>query len=341
MSEHGRLARLQQEVHRRTPIRYLPEDSLDRIRPTWQQARIGRIERALRRAKQGDPGGWHVVGSSASLPTAESITRTVAGQELVLWRADGRVHAGPGSCPHMGALLDRCPVFDGVLHCRWHGMQLPPEGIGAWRTLPAVDDGVLLWVRLPTPGEELSAEPTITPRPPLDRAISAVAARALVCEPDDVVANRLDPWHGAWFHPYAFSDLTVDESASDDEVLTVDVTFRLSRTWGVPVTAEFRCPDARTIVMTIVRGEGAGSVVETHATFLGLDSQGLPRTMMTEATIAHSDRPGFSLGRAMSGVIKPLMRRTALQLWVDDGEYAERRYEIRHRQQVRQESGSR
>ena len=51
----------------------------------------------------------------------------------------------------------------------------------------------------------------------------------------------------------------------------VDVTFRLSRTWGVPVRAEFTCPDARTIVMRIIDGEGAGSVVETHATPPGLD----------------------------------------------------------------------
>ena len=37
----------------------------------------------------------------------------------------------------------------------------------------------------------------------------------------------------------------------------------------MPVRAEFACPDARTIVMTIIDGEGAGSVVETHATPLG------------------------------------------------------------------------
>jgi hypothetical protein len=26
-----------------------------------------------------------------------------------------------------------------------------------------------------------------------------------VCEPEDVVANRLDPWYGVWFHPYSFT----------------------------------------------------------------------------------------------------------------------------------------
>ena len=88
-----------------------------------------------------------------------------------------------------------------------------------------------------------------------------------------MIANRLDPWHGAWFHPYAFCHLTVDDAASDEHRLVVDVTFRLSRTWGVPVRAEFSCPDARTIVMRIVEGEGTGSVVETHATPTGVDER--------------------------------------------------------------------
>jgi hypothetical protein len=52
----------------------------------------------------------------------------------------------------------------------------------------------------------------------------------------------------------------------------------------VPVRAEFTCPDSRTIVMHITEGEGAGSVVETHATPLGLGGDGRPRTTVTEAT---------------------------------------------------------
>jgi hypothetical protein len=38
-----------------------------------------------------------------------------------------------------------------------------------------------------------------------------------ICEPEDVIANRLDPWHGSWFHPYAFSHLVVDDDASSDQ----------------------------------------------------------------------------------------------------------------------------
>ncbi len=151
------------------------------------------------------------------------------------------------------------------------------------------------------------------------------------CEPADIVANRLDPWHGTWYHPYAFSHLTVDDAASTDEVLVVDVAYRVSRSWGVPVRAEFACPDARTIVMTITEGEGTGSVVETHATLLGHDEAGHPVTVMTEATIAHSTRKGFAVARALAGLIRPGVASTARQLWVDDMAYAERRWLLRDR----------
>jgi hypothetical protein len=186
-------------------------------------------------------------------------------------------------------------------------------------------------VRLPTAGETPTERPTLPPRPPVELSVSAVMVEPGICEPQDVIANRLDPWHGAWFHPYAFSHLTVDDEASNEHRLLVDVTFRISRTWGVPVRAEFSCPDTRTIVMRILEGEGAGSVVETHATPTGLDAQGRPITMVTEATIAYSDRPGFSVARWLTPVLRPSIVKTAKRLWVDDLDYAERRYDLRMR----------
>ena len=53
--------------------------------------------------------------------------------------------------------------------------------------------------------------------PPLLESVSAVIAKPGICEPQDVIANRLDPWHGSWFHPYAFSHLIVDDDASSDQ----------------------------------------------------------------------------------------------------------------------------
>lgn len=314
------------------PLTRVPAEPRDRLEGTWRQARPGRIRQSFEASQRRDPGGWHVVGASTELPGDRSLARTVGGREVVLWRAiDGRVLAGPGACPHLGALLDDCEVMQGKLYCRWHGLALGERGRRDWQPYAAHDDGVLLWVRKPTPGEAPAARPVIPARPPVSESIATVIAVRGRCEPQDVIANRLDPWHGTWYHPYAFSHLAVDDDASDDDRLTVDVTFRVSRTWGVPVRAEFTCPDARTIIMTIVEGEGSGSVVETHATSLGLDGNGTPWTVMTEATIAHSSRRGFAVARAVAGIVRPAVARTAARLWVDDMAYAERRWLLRSR----------
>jgi hypothetical protein len=53
--------------------------------------------------------------------------------------------------------------------------------------------------------------------------------------------------------------------------------------------------------------------------------------MVTEATIAYSDRPGFQVARWLSPLVRPGIRHTARMLWVDDLAYAERRYELRQR----------
>jgi nitrite reductase/ring-hydroxylating ferredoxin subunit len=299
---------------------------------TWRLAKPKRIAAALAVSQAQNSGGWFVAGTSADVGRKESVARTIAGREVVFWRnADGGLVAGPALCPHLGALMDKCPVMDGTMYCRWHGMAFTERGDPTWSPYRAYDDGVLIWVGLPTEGETATERPSLPARPPLGDAVTAVIAHPGVCEPQDVIANRLDPWHGSWFHPYAFSHLVVDDEASDDRTLVVDVTFRLSRTWGVPVRAEFTCPDARTIVMHIVDGEGAASVVETHATPMGVDDAGRPLTMVTEATIAYSDRPGFVLARWMSPLLKPGIKRMARKLWVDDLAYAERRYELRSR----------
>ena len=314
------------------PLRRMPPEPRDRLAGTWRDARPARIRRSFLDAQQRDPGGWHVVGASTDLGTTRSVTRTVANREVVLWRdEDGGLLAGPGACPHLGALLEDCEVMHGQVYCRWHGLALGPGTRRDWLTFPAQDDGVLLWVQLPTEGETPASAPTLTVRPPVAQSFATVIAVRGTCEPADVIANRLDPWHGTWYHPYAFSHLTVDDAASSDDCIVVDVAFRVSRTWGVPVRAEFACPDARTIVMTIVGGEGAGSVVETHATLIGHDRSGRPITVMTEATIAHSDRQGFALARAAARLIRPAVASTARQLWVDDMAYAERRWLLRDR----------
>jgi uncharacterized protein DUF5914 len=95
------------------------------------------------------------------------------------------------------------------------------------------------------------------------------------------------------------------------------------------VFAEFSCPEPHTVTMEIVDGEGAGSVVETHATPLRPGPDGLPRTAVIEAVVAHSDRPGFRHASRVAAAVRPLVATAAKRLWRDDIAYAERRYALR------------
>ncbi|MEU8651604.1 DUF5914 domain-containing protein [Streptomyces sp. NPDC048737] len=314
---------------RRNPV------SWERQRPTWREARPAVIARALKRAQARPSGNWYVVGATLDVRDDRPLARTVAGREVVVWRdAGGRLVAGPGVCPHLGAPLRDSPVRCGTLVCHWHGLALRGGPFAGWEPLPVHDDGVLVWVRLDdVGGESPLAAPVVPVRPALSGAVSAVYTGVGTCEPEDVVANRLDPWHGAWFHPYSFVDLAVVEddagAGADGDGFTVDVSFKLAGRLVVPVRAVFTAPEPRTVVMHITRGEGRGSVVETHATPLGPDDRGRPRTAVVEAIVAASDRPGFAVARTVTPLLRPLMRVAAGRLWRDDLAYAERRWHLR------------
>ncbi|MHC5264015.1 DUF5914 domain-containing protein [Streptomyces sp. UC4497] len=312
----------------------------ERQEPTWRQARPAVIETALKRSQARPSGNWYVVGATRDVPAAAPLGRTVAGRELVIWRdTDGNLAAGPGACPHLGAPLKDSPLRCGTIVCHWHGLALGPQGGPGWRTLPVHDDGVLMWVRLDAvDGEKPLDEPVIPPRPDPARSLQAVYTGFGRCEPEDIVANRLDPWHGAWFHPYSFVDLTVTESPEGDTTepdrFVVDVSFKLTARLVVPVRAVFTAPEPRTVVMHITDGEGRDSVVETHATPLTPPGHPTPRTAVVEAVLATSERTGFTLARHASFLLRPLMRTAAGRLWRDDLAYAERRWSQRTRQHL-------
>ncbi|KMS92086.1 2Fe-2S ferredoxin [Streptomyces regensis] len=325
----GRRGRLPLSLRRR-PVPW------ERQRPTWHDARPGVIAEALKRARARPSGNWYVVGASDGLREDRPLAGTVAGQEVVVWRGpDGRPVGGPGACPHLGAPLRDSPVRCGTLRCHWHGLALDGTPDAGWTPLPVHDDGVLLWVRLDAVGGETPSEaPVLVRRPERAGALTAVFTGAGVCEAEDVVANRLDPWHGAWLHPYSFVDLTVvgspDGSGSDTEDgFTVDVSFKVAGRLVVPVRAVFTAPGPRTVVMRVTEGEGTGSVVETHATPLGPDRLGRPRTAVTEAVVAASDRLGFAVARRAAPLLRPLVRAASGRLWRDDLAYAERRWQLR------------
>ncbi|GGI92151.1 (2Fe-2S) ferredoxin [Saccharopolyspora subtropica] len=315
----------------------MPRTRWEHQEPTYPDADPQVIAAALKRAEARAAGNWYVFAASRSVRADRPLGFRVAGVELVAWRdAAGRLVVGPGACPHLGAPLARAAVDGGDLVCRWHGLRIGVGGCSGWRAVPSHDDGVLAWVRLDAVGgEEPLPEPVVPTRPPAESAVDAVASLVGVCEPADVVANRLDPWHGAWFHPYSFTRLRVlgapgkVDVPPDDDRFTVAVTFRVGGRLGVPVHAEFTAPEPRTVVMRIVSGEGVGSVVETHATPLGTGRDGRPRTAVVEAVVADSTRPGFAVARAFAPLLRPVMARAAARLWRDDLAYAERRYALR------------
>ena len=301
----------------RPPSSALPAGA-GRARPDWQQSDPGWIRGAVERAGRLPSGGWHVIDAVRAVGEVPRRYR-VANRELVVWRGRSGLLVAPNACPHLGASLADGRLRDGCLVCPWHGLVLGPDGHRGWRPLPSHDDGVLLWVRI-AGGEPPSQLPYRCTRP--RTGIDAVIRMEARCEPQDIIANRFDPWHGVHFHPHSFGALTVLEQS--DEAITVRVVYRATRRMGVEVDARFHCPDPRTIVMTIVDGEGAGSVVETHATPV---RPGV--CAIVEATVATSERFGFRLAMRAAGLLRRRMQASARRLWEEDAAYAERRYALR------------
>ena len=333
----SKMTDLTSRLTKTSPLHVLPARRRSGQPPSFRDANPAVIDAALRRSQRRPGGNWYAFASSDAIRD-RPVGAAVAGHELVAWRGEhGRLRVGPAACPHLGADLSMATVHCGALVCPWHGLRLDGRHQSGWRPYPSHDDGLLAWVRLDgTGGETPTERPVLAPRPSGVR-VHAVTRLVGTCEPRDIIANRMDPWHGAWFHPYSFTRLEVLAAPPpDDDVpevfdrFLVAVTFRVGRL-GIPVVAEFTSPEPRSIVMRIVDGEGAGSVVETHATPLSPGADGLPRTAVLEAVIAHSNRPGFVHAMRGAPMIKMLMRRAATRLWRDDLAYAERIFSLRNR----------
>ncbi len=318
------------------PLQVIPKANWAAQRPTYKDAEPAVINAALKRAEVRPSGNWYVFAASTDIRTDRPFGTRVGGIDVVAWRDQQRqLHVGPATCPHLGADLATGKMNCGSLICPWHGLRLDGGREFGWKPLPAFDDGVLAWVRLDDVGGEPALDAPVIPARPTGARLAAVARLEGVCEPSDIIANRLDPWHGAWFHPYSFTALEVlsapaVDADEDADRFLVAVAFRMGRL-GVPVIAEFTAPEPRTIVMRIVDGEGTGSVVETHATPMGPGPDGRPRTAVIEAVVAQSDRTGFQHSLRVAPLITPLMRLAAARLWRDDLAYAERRFAVRDR----------
>ena len=169
--------------------------------------------------------------------------------------------------------------------------------------LPAHDDGVLAWVRLDTVGGEAPLDFPVVPVGPTGSGCTPSPGWSGVCEPDDIIANRLDPWHGAGFHPYSFTHLDVLTAPPVDDDLAEDADrFLVAVTSGSAGSGSRWWPNSPALNPApswygSSTGEGTGSVVETHATPVDPGADRRPRTAVLEADIAHSDRTGFVQAR--------------------------------------------
>jgi phenylpropionate dioxygenase-like ring-hydroxylating dioxygenase large terminal subunit len=303
-------------------------------RADWQQANPVAIARALSKARSKPDGGWFVVDATRTIRrSAKPRGYVVNDAELVAWNESAHtIRVAPGACPHMGAHLGEAKVQGGCLVCPWHGLELGATSTAKarrdWEPFRTYDDGVLTWVQFKPDDPAATDQPFLPTRP--DVFMEGVIRRDAKCEPRDIIANRLDPWHGAHFHPYAFTRLEVTDH-NDDE-LHLRVAYKVLPGYEIEVGARFECPDPRTIVMTITDGEGIGSVVETHATPLrSAQKSGGPRTTVIEATLATSDRAGFVHAQRGAAIARPIIKAIAARLWRDDARYAERLYQLRSR----------
>ena len=300
-------------------------------RPTYRDAQPAIIEAALRRSQRRPTGNWYAFAASDRVPgghRSARASRASTSSPGATNRPAARRAAQLSAFGRRPCHRHRAP---GELICRWHGLTL--DGAArefGWSPLPSHDDGVLAWVRLDagrgetagSAGDSATADRRHAERGrPHGRRVRA----------EDIIANRLDPWHGAWFHPYSFTRLDVLDDTHRRQVdrFLVDGDFPDGPRWACPSS---RSSVARTHAPSSCAssdGEGTGSVVETHATPMGSGPDGRPRTAVLEATIAHSDRPGFKRASRVAPLITPLMRYAATKLWRDDLAYAERRYQVR------------
>ena len=67
----------------RIPLERVPQPREDKMSETWRLARPSRIGKSLDLSQTQNGGGWFVAGVSADVGRTESVTRTIAGREVV------------------------------------------------------------------------------------------------------------------------------------------------------------------------------------------------------------------------------------------------------------------
>jgi nitrite reductase/ring-hydroxylating ferredoxin subunit len=269
-------------------------------------------------------GQWYVVAFSTALAPGQTLVKTIADQEIVLWRAphdQGRVQAASAVCPHWGGPLGGGSVDDhGTLTCPWHGWQfrngycLERPRLKLPRYL-AHDDGILLWVRLPWDLDDVTTPP-LQARP----ADSLAFWFDIAIESDvyHVQENYLDFLHPAEYHDTVFNHCVY--LGKDDEVNLVELGYKLP--FGKTLLTQTRvwAPTAYQVRNEVYAGLGVGTVIESHITPIHAGQSIIHEIYHVPRTI--TPKRGWSLMRW-------LMQRSAKRIRVEDAVFSARRYRLR------------
>ena len=275
-------------------------------------------------------GQWYVADFSAALKPGKTLVKTIADQEIVLWRqttklnAEGQsVQAASAVCPHWGGPLAEGKVgAAGELTCPWHGWQFQD---GACRNRPrlklphylAHDDGILLWVRLPWDLQEIT-QPPLQQRPVNSRPFWFNIG--IESDVYHVQENYLDFLHPAEYHTSVFNHCA--HLGREEDVNLVELGYKLpfgktmltrTRVWG---------PTPYQVRNEVYEGLGVGMVIESHLTPISTD-----RTIIHE--IYHV--PNAIIPPYGWPFMRYFMQRSAVTIRKEDALFSKRRYELRKR----------
>src|SRR5574340_1243734 len=71
---------------------------------------------------------WHVVAYAPDVPEGKPVSVRLLEEDLVLWRAGGKVHAWRDLCVHRGTRLSLGRIEGETLVCPYHGWTYNTEG---------------------------------------------------------------------------------------------------------------------------------------------------------------------------------------------------------------------
>jgi len=72
---------------------------------------------------------WHVVANSLDIVNGDKLATQLLGQDILIWRSKGEVHAWLDQCPHRGSKLSLGNVKeDDIVVCAYHGWQFNSKG---------------------------------------------------------------------------------------------------------------------------------------------------------------------------------------------------------------------